>query len=229
MIRYSNVMMAAGLMAVAAYGQDRFDMQVRGDFFAGFGGNQEAMARAMKNAEAILAANPKHAEARVWHGAGLIGQSRQAFQAGDMRTGGELLARGQKEMDDAAALEPDNLGVRIPRGAVLMTAGRAIVAQNPEQGRALMTKALVDYEYAYDRQKDSLSTMGQHPVGELLLGIADANSRLGNAERASEFFDRIQTVLPGSVYAKRAAFWKETKSLPPAQAGCIGCHTGTVK
>src|SRR5687767_6759774 len=44
--------------AVSLYAGDRFDMQVRGDFFAGFSGNREAMARAMTNAEYILAANP---------------------------------------------------------------------------------------------------------------------------------------------------------------------------
>jgi hypothetical protein len=128
-------------------------------------------------------------------------------------------------MDEAAALEPDNLGVRIPRGAVLMTAGRNIAEGNPQMGRSMMAKGLVDYEYAYERQKDELTSMGQHPAGELLIGIADANSRLGNQERAVEFFDRIQSLLPGSVYAKRAALWKETKSLPAKDAGCIGCHT----
>jgi tetratricopeptide (TPR) repeat protein len=211
--------------ATSLYAADRFDMKVRGDFFAGFGGNQEAMTRAMKNAESILKDNPKHAEALVWHGAGLLGLSRQYFQTGDFKTATDFINRGQKEMDEAAALEPDNLGVRIPRGAVLMTAGRNIAEGNPQMGRSMMAKGLVDYEYAYERQKDELTSMGQHPAGELLIGIADANSRLGNQERAVEFFDRIQSLLPGSVYAKRAALWKETKSLPAKDAGCIGCHT----
>jgi tetratricopeptide (TPR) repeat protein len=218
---------AATLMAAAAYGEERFDRQVRGDFFAGFAGNQEAMARAIGNAEAILAANPKHAEARVWYGAGLLGQSRQAFQSGDTQKGAELFARGQKEMDEAAALEPDNLAVLLPRGAVLMTVARSLVERSPQQANALMRKALKDYEYAYTVQKDELKTMGQHPAGELLLGIADANQRLGNTERASEFFDRILSVLPATPYAKQAALWKQTGSIPPAQAGCIGCHTTT--
>src|SRR5688572_15682969 len=139
--------MNKGLFVIVAacrlYAGDRFDMQIRTDFFAGFSGNQEALVRAMTNAEAILNANPKHAEALVWHGAGLIGQSRQYFQSGDFKTATELIGRGQKEMNDAAALEPDNLAVRIPRGAVLMTAGRSIAEGNPEMGRAMIVKALV--------------------------------------------------------------------------------------
>jgi len=50
---------------------DRFDHVVRNDFFAGFAGDEEALERAMKVSGETLAANPEHAEALVWHGAGL--------------------------------------------------------------------------------------------------------------------------------------------------------------
>jgi len=36
----------------------------------------------------------------------------------------------------------------------------------------------------------------------------------------------MKTEMAGTPYAKRAVIWFETKSLTPAQAGCIGCHTG---
>lgn len=215
--------------ATLAFSAERFDMEVRNDFFAGFSGNKEALDRAMQKSEAVMAANPKHAEAMVWHGGGLMMLSRTAFQSGDTQKGSELFARAQKEMDDAVALEPDNVGVRIPRGAVLMAAGRGIHERNPELGRKMLEKAASDYEHVYNLQSARVSQLGQHPLGELLFGIADTNSRLGNQDRAAEFFDKIVSLLPNTPYAKRAALWRETKSLPLAQTGCIGCHTAAVK
>lgn len=221
-----TILTAGTMLAFAA---ERFDMEIRNDFFAGFSGNKEAFDRAMQKSEAAIAANPKHAEAMVWHGGGLLMMSGNAFRAGDTQKGSELFARAQKEMDEAVALEPDNIGVRIPRGAALMAAGRGIHEHNPELGRQMLVKAASDYEHVYQLQSARLSQLGQHPLGELLFGIADTNSRLGNQERAAEFFDKITAALPNTPYAKRAALWKDTKSLPLAQTGCIGCHTAPVK
>jgi hypothetical protein len=104
---------------------DRFDRKVREDFFAGFSGNNnERLARGMKACEDALAANPKNAEALVWHGSGVFYQSGQAFQGGDQAKGIEMWTRGLKEMQAAVELEPDNPGTRIPRGAALLTGTR---------------------------------------------------------------------------------------------------------
>jgi len=62
-----------GLVGLTVLGaQPRFDMQVRNDFFAGFGGDVAAFDRGMKACEQVLAQNPKHAEALVWHGGGVF-------------------------------------------------------------------------------------------------------------------------------------------------------------
>ena len=135
--------------------------------------------------------------------------SRAAFQSGDTHKGSELFDRAQKEMDDAVALEPDNVGVRIPRGAVLMAAGRGMHARNPDPGRKILEIAVSDYEHVYQLQNARVSQLGQHPLGEFLFGIADTNSRLGNQARAAEFFDKILSVVPNTLYAKRAALWRE--------------------
>src|SRR3954463_7618176 len=87
-------------------GAEGFDLQIRNDFFAGFSGDKEAMARAFAKSETVLAANPKHAEALVWHGAGLFSSSLNYFRSGDNQKGMDLFTRGQKEMDSAVALEP---------------------------------------------------------------------------------------------------------------------------
>jgi hypothetical protein len=49
----------------SAAAPQRFDMLVRADFFAGFAGSEERLAKAMTACEAALAADPKNAETQV--------------------------------------------------------------------------------------------------------------------------------------------------------------------
>lgn len=211
--------LAAGALAAA----ERFDLKVRNYFFSGFAGDAASLDKGMKICEDILAANPKAAEALVWHGGGLFYQSGQLFQKGDQQKGGELWQRGLKEMDDAVALEPDNLGVRIPRGATLATASHYVP---PQMAQPLIEKAMTDFEKAYSIQGPDLSQLGTHPRGELMIALADGYSRLGQQEKAQAWFERIQKEMKGTPYEKSANTWLEAKSLAPAQAGCLGCHTG---
>ena len=211
----------SGVRIVHAQPADRFDVKVRQDFFAGFSGDKEAMARGMKACEEILAVNPKQAEALVWHGSGVLSQAQQAFQAGDQQKGIELWTRGLNEMQTAVDLAPDNVGVRIPRGAVLLASSHYVP---PEMAKTLIEKGLSDYQRTYDLQKSYFETLGTHPRGELLFGLAEGYSRVGDEPKAQAFFEIISNDLPNTAYAKRANAWMETKSLPVNQTGCVGCH-----
>jgi tetratricopeptide (TPR) repeat protein len=202
--------------------QERFDMKVRNDFFAGFAGDKAALERGMKICEAALAADPKNAEAMVWHGSGLLFESRALFQSGDSDHAVPLWTRGLEEMDKAVELAPDNVGVRIPRGAVLLTASHYL--PDAQMAKPLIEKGVEDYQHSYDLQKDYFATLGTHPRGELLFGLAEGYSRLGNEDKATEYFNEIVKTLPGTVYAKRADAWSQTKSLPVGETGCVGCH-----
>jgi len=116
----------AAIVLISASGflmsQERFDFKVRNYFFAGFAGDTASLEKGLKICEDALAADPKNAQALVWHGSGVFFQAGQAFQKGDSQNGMELWQRGLKEMSDAVALDPDALAVVIPRGAVLLTA-----------------------------------------------------------------------------------------------------------
>ncbi len=203
--------------------QQRFDHLVRNDFFAGFSGDEVALARGMKAAEAALENDPKHAEALVWHGAGLFFQSGQFMQKGDQAKGMELYGQGIGEMKKAVSLAPNSIGVRIPRGSVLLSASRNMP---PQMAKSLREDGISDYMVSYELQKDNLAAMGTHPRGELLFGLADAYSRNGDMDNAQKFFDLVTKRVPDSVYSRRAAKWNETKQpLPAAQANCVGCHT----
>lgn len=201
----------------------RFDFIVREDFFAGMAGNREAFNRAMKVCEDALAKNPKHAEAMVWHGSGLLFLGGQAFQAGDFNKGADLWQRGEKEMKDAVALQPD-LGTLIPRGATLIEASKHV--PNPTQAKTLLETGVGDYEKALELQKPYFSTLPIHARGEFLWGLAEGWHRLNNAAKAQEYFQRIVKECAGSSYAEKAQAWLEKKPLPEKHGAlsCTGCH-----
>lgn len=201
---------------------ERFDYLVRADFFAGFAGDKESLDRAMKLCEQTLAKNPKHAEAMVWHGGGLLFQSGQLFQKGDMQKGMELWNRGLKEMDQAVELEPNNIGVLIPRGATLIPVSRFIP---PDQSKALLQKGVNDYEKVLEIQKAYFANLSGHARGELLFGLAEGWQRLGNAEKGRAYFQRIVNEAAGSERQKQARVFLETGTLPANSQSCAGCHT----
>src|SRR5689334_739983 len=179
----------------------RFDMVVRTDFFAGFAGDQARLQKGMETCEKILATNPRHAEALVWHGSGLLFQGGMAFGAGDPQRGGELFGRGLEEMNRAVALEPDNVGVLIPQAAVLFVATRNMPA---DAARPLLEQAVGNYEKVLAIQAPYFATLGDHPKGELLFGLAEGYSRLGKPELARRYFERLIQDAPGSGQARRA-------------------------
>ena len=215
------------LTAGVLLSQDRFDMKVRNYFFAGLAGDAASLQKGMKICEGILANDPKQPEALVWHGMGLVSESREAFQKGDQQNGAVLWQRGMDEMDQAADIAPDSLGVRIVRGAVLLVASQYL--PDPEAAHPLIEKGLSDYEKAYSIQGPDLKHLGTHKAGELMIGMADAYARLGQQDKAQQWFERIQKDLPGTPYASSAATWLETKTLTPRQAGCLSCHTGAAE
>src|SRR6185436_2602804 len=104
-----------GIAIVAAVGistshaQERFDYEVREEMFRAFGGNEAALQSAMATIEAKLKEHPDHA---------------RALEAGDAAGARDLSAAGMADMDRALALEPSNIGVLVPRAAVLLAVAR---------------------------------------------------------------------------------------------------------
>ena len=200
----------------------RFDYLVRADFFAGIAGDDARLAKAMTLCEDTVAGNPRHAEAMVWHGAGLLVRAGQAFHKGDSATGGPLFDKGMKEMNDAVAIAPDNPGVLIPRGAVLFEATRNMP---PDMARPLVESAVKNYERALQIQAPTFAALGDHAKGELLFGLADGWARLGIQEQARRYFARIIADAPTSGQTPRAREWMATGVVPKANGmSCVGCH-----
>lgn len=200
---------------------ERFDMQVREDFFAGMAGNQARLDKGMKFCEVTLAKQPQHPEALVWHGAGLLYQAGRLFQAGDMQTGMEMWQRGLNEMETAIKLAPANVAVLIPRAACLNEMSKYIPV--PEMADELLTIAVNDYEAVYKLQQPYLAKLTPHARGELLTALATGWHRLGQEAKARPYFELLAKEPAGTAYATTAQTWLDKKTLP-AKITCAGCH-----
>jgi hypothetical protein len=200
---------------------DRFDLTFRADFFAGFRGDAARLARGMKLCDDALAANPDHADALVWHGAGLMFLAGEAAARQDAETARERSRRGREEMDRASALAPDSLNVIIVRAAVLNASAPRVSDRARSEA---MQKAAVDgFEKALLLQTPYLDQLSEHSRGELLGGLAEGWSRLGETEKSRAYLRRIASELPDTRYAARAKAWLEDGP----QVGpmtCLTCH-----
>ena len=68
----------------------------------------------------------------------------------------------------------------------------------PAAARPLLESAVANYERVLNLQKETFQSLGDHPRGELLFGIADGYARLGDPAAARRYFERIVTEVPGS-------------------------------
>jgi tetratricopeptide (TPR) repeat protein len=222
-VRFSILLPAALLAATTLSAQERFDKVVRNDFFTGFAGNRENLARGMKKCEEILAANPTHAEAMVWHGAGIFFESGVAARNKDFPKAMELYKRGLDEMAAAVALAPENVGVLIPRGASLLTASQGMQGDGAKE---LLQTGLADYEKVYALQKNYFDKLNGHARGELLFGLAEGYLRTGDQAAARQWFEKLAAVKdPENGHLTQAKAYLESNKLEGSKT-CAGCHVG---
>lgn len=203
---------------------DNLDAIVRSDFFAGMMGNRTRLDRAMKYCEDLLAKNPKHAEALVWHGGGLLVRAVHAYTKGDDDAGDKLWKTGIEEMNTAAALAPDNMKVKIGRSATLIGYAQSGWDPSDSQSRVLLESALLDYETVYRWQKPNFSSVPIHSRGELLFGLASGWSILRNDRKAREYLMLILKECKDTAYETEARRWLARKWPLVIQHDCIGCH-----
>jgi tetratricopeptide (TPR) repeat protein len=217
---YITAFAAVGI-AGASLAQERFDHAVRDDMFRAFGGNEAAYKRAMSTIEEKLREQPDHAEALVWRGAGVYFKAGQAFAAGDVGDAQTLAKAGMADMDRAFKLEPTNIGVLVPRSAVLLAAART--QRDPDRARDLAVRAASGFETALAIRQGAFAQLGQHNRGEYLSGLAESWALGGSRDKAEGYLRRILAELPNSPYSERAAAkladWNDRRPL-----NCQTCH-----
>jgi tetratricopeptide (TPR) repeat protein len=204
----------------------RFDDIVRGDFFAGMTGDDARLDRGMKFCEEILAKNPKHAEALVWHGGGLLARASRTYAKGDSALGDQLWERGLKEMDDAVRLAPEHMGIKIGRSATIIGLAQSGWDASDPRAVALLESALADYEVVYRWRRPVFSTLSAHSRGELLFGLASGWSILGEHRKAREYLRLVLEECKDTSYEAEARKWIEGAPTAVVQHDCRGCHVG---
>jgi tetratricopeptide (TPR) repeat protein len=227
-MRFLRFILVAQVFAASmVVAQERLDTAaMRNDLFAALSGNGDAVTRLVTNSERLLAANPDHPQALVWHGMTLLAtgwpNSRMSSEERDA-----ALARfreGVAEVDRAVELAPDDIEVRVMRGIAFRPISLQMPSPNSER---MLEKARTDFQRIFDLQRDVLDGLGTHPLGELLQALGDIYARQSKIEEADRYYGLIEAKLPGTEYAARAALWRQTRQpLPPGQTSCIGCHAG---
>jgi hypothetical protein len=198
----AHALAAAALAITVAPVVTAEEPSVRDEFAAGMRGDEAAFDRAMKRAEAVLAKDPKNAEALVWHGAGTLALAGRAFMSGNFQEGGRLWSDATREMDDAVAIAPNDPAVLVVRGSTLLEASRHLPA--PDQARALLEKGVGDYEKALAVQTPDLARVPLESRCQLLFGLADGWDRLGDREKGRAFYQRVSDECKGTGFAAEA-------------------------
>lgn len=201
---------------------ERFDNKVREDMFAGFDGDQDAMARGMALIERTLAAEPEHAEALAWRGAARVFQASQAFGRGANREGMTLATQGLADLDRGVALKP-GVSTRALRGPALMAYAAGMMPFDHAAAERLTRTAIGDFEAIVETERGRWEGLAPHNRGELLGALAQGWLQVGDAAKAAPYLDRIVNELPNTPYAK-AALERRADPASKASLTCLGCH-----
>jgi len=195
------------------------------DLLGGLVGDMVRFERGMRTLDEILSKNPNDIEAKVLHGNGVMARAGEAFKVGDNEKAIQLWQTGLDEMAQAVNAAPDNVFVRARRGVFMISASRSTP---PQMAKPLLETAVADFERVLQiREKDhTLADRSVHQRGELLSSLADGWNRLGETEKARDYFVRITKDLKGTVYELRANAWLDNK--PETRSAdffaCTGCH-----
>ena len=200
---------------------ERFDMRVREHFFAGFGGDADALRRGMAIVEETLAQEPNHPQALVWQASGWNFQSGEAYQRGDPATGMTLFLKSYSQFDRAVSLAPDDPGVLIPRATTYGNAAR-YVTDAPTRA-VLLAIAADDFARVLELQRPYLAQLSTHARGELFGGLSDALWQLDRRDEARPYLQRMVSELPGSPYAIMAGRRLDAPESAD-RLTCLGCH-----
>ena len=205
----------------------RVSTWVREDIFAGFLDNDMTRhAVGAKKLEAILAADPKAADAVAWQGGSELLYAVRAYEAGDAKGFDEHLAKANERFARAAALVKE---VPAHQQAVLAITGGSWVVFGDRLPAAHRTSAwkLARENYSTLRavQKPFWDKLPVHHRGEVDAGLAQAAQRLGEAELAAKLTAELVAALPGTPYAVFAKRWLDKpETMAKSKLTCSTCH-----
>jgi hypothetical protein len=205
----------------------RVSTWVREDIFAGFLDNDMTRhAVGVKKLEAVLAADPKAADAIAWQGGSELLHAVRAHDAGDTQGFNDHLAKANERFARAAALAKE---IPAHQQAVLAITGGSWVVFADRLPAAHRTKAWTlareNYSALRTAQKAFWDKLPVHQRGEVYAGLAQAAQRLGEAELAAKLTAELVAALPGTPYAVFAKRWLDKpETMAKSKLTCASCH-----
>lgn len=200
---------------------------VREDIFAGFlEGNMARHAVGVKKLEAVLADNPKAADAIAWQGGSELLYAVRAHESGDnagfvshYQKANALFVRAAELLKEYRAYEQSVLAItggsfavfgdRLP--AHLRTDAWRRVRENYTAIRAIQTPYW--------------NKLPVHDRGEITAGLAQAAQRLGEEELAKRLTAQLVAELPDTPYAVFGKRWLDKpETMAKSKLTCSTCH-----
>jgi hypothetical protein len=197
---------------------------LREDIFAGFlQSDLTRLARAEKNADALLASRPaERAAVLAWQGGMALTRAVLANEANQPAQFRQHYSRAQGLFAEAMKLGPENVGVFAITGGTQTTLADRLPAAERQAGWELGYTA---YQQLWKLQGQVIEKLPLHHKGEVLSGLAQTADRTGRSAEAAAQIERILTMLPDTPYAARARQWKDDPSGRAASTlACQTCH-----
>jgi len=222
MLLVTMTMAAAMLCAEAKPEGVTVSTWVREEIFSGWMTSDMARFEAgVAKLDAILAADPKAADAVAWRAGATMFRGVRALEAGDRAEFDRKYAETLAELKRARAMAtPAQMtAVLAVTGGTLATFGDRMPA---ELRRAAWAQVREAYGELRGVQKAFFDRMPVHMRGEVLAGLAQAEQRLGESGPA---LAELIAALPDTVYGKRAKLWQEKPEVAAKTAlACQTCH-----
>ena len=233
MVRISGVLLA--LMIITATSAEIPDPPLsetrltvhtllREDVFAGLLENDmQRLARGEKNIQLLLQQRPEaKAPLLGWQASTVLYRATRAHESGRADEYREHFQRSLALFEEANRLDSENIGV------VAVTAGSFVLLADrlPKEDRAdAWSRAYNAYQTLWKQQGPAVDKLPLHIRGELLAGLAQSAQRTGRNQEATQFIEKIQTLLPDTPYANVALQWKESpESATNTSITCRTCH-----
>jgi tetratricopeptide (TPR) repeat protein len=197
---------------------------LREDIFAGFLQNDLVrLARAEKNADALLASRPAdRAPILAWQAGIALTRAALAHEAGQTDRFRQQYQRAQDLFTEAMTLDPNSVGVFAITGGTQVSIADRLPTAERQAGWEL---AYTAYQRLWKLQGQVIEKLPLHHKGEVLSGLAQAADRTGRSEEAAAQVERILTLLPDTPYAARARQWKDDPSgRAKSRLACQTCH-----
>ncbi len=170
---------------VRAHATGAVPQETLDDFVAGFAGDAEAMTRAMKASDAILARDPKNVEALAWNSAGKGAQSGEYFRNGDFKTGIKMWQESKAGLNQAVDAAPDNPTIRIVRGKSMLEV--SLHDPNPFTSKQAAALAVTDLEHAIDVMGPYFEKASQDFRKEMFAWLFESASKSGDKDKAAKY------------------------------------------